>query len=53
MQKFFTSILLLAITGSLVAQEGNKMKKFLSKPLVIEDQGSFYVGGVPKITFAG
>jgi len=25
-------------------------KKFLSKPLVIEDQGSFYIGGVPKVT---
>jgi len=25
-------------------------KKFLSKPLVIEDQGSFFIGGVPKVT---
>ena len=50
MHKICWSLLLLAITGSLLAQEGNKMKKFLSKPLVIEDQGSFYVGGVPKVT---
>ena len=50
MHKICSSILLLAITGSLVVQEGNKMKKFLSKPLVIEDQGSFYVGGVAKVT---
>ena len=27
-----------------------KMKKFLTKPLVIEDQGSFFIGGVPKVT---
>jgi hypothetical protein len=26
------------------------MKKFLKKPLVIEDQGSFFIGGVPKLT---
>ena len=26
------------------------MKRFLTKPLVIEDQGSFFVGGVPKVT---
>ena len=29
-------------------QEGRK--KFLKKPLVIEDQGSFFIGGVPKVT---
>src|ERR1051326_5553752 len=34
---------------TLVAQEP-KMKKFLTKPLVIEDQGSFFIGGVPKVT---
>src|SRR5215471_17794825 len=27
-----------------------KQKKFLTKPLVIEDQGSFFIGGVPKVT---
>jgi len=39
------------ITGvvSLQAQEG-KARKFLKKPLVIEDQGSFFIGGVPKVT---
>ena len=26
------------------------MKTFLKKPLVIEDQGSFFIGGVPKVT---
>ena len=33
---------------ALEAQEGRK--KFLKKPLVIEDQGSFFIGGVPKVT---
>ncbi len=27
-----------------------KQKKFLTKPLVIEDQGSFFIGGVQKVT---
>jgi hypothetical protein len=31
-------------------KDGSKIKKFLSKPLVIEDQGSFFIGGVPKVT---
>src|SRR5437762_7338501 len=42
-------ILALAATAGVVAQEG-KTKKFLKKPLVIEDQGSFFIGGVPKVT---
>src|SRR5438309_8091798 len=44
------SILLLALAGNLAAQEGQKMKKCLTQPLVIEDQGSFFVGRVPKVT---
>jgi len=32
-------------------QAGAKpQKKFLTGPLVIEDQGSFFIGGVPKVT---
>ena len=27
-----------------------KSKKFLTGPLTIEDQGSFFIGGVPKVT---
>lgn len=46
MRAFYSSLLLLVLAGGLSAQ----MKKFLSKPLVIEDQGSFYVGGVSKVT---
>jgi hypothetical protein len=32
------------------AQNGGTPKKFLGGPLTIEDQGSFFIGGVPKIT---
>jgi len=34
---------------SLQAQEP-RTRKFLKKPLVIEDQGSFFIGGVAKVT---
>src|SRR6266568_1964505 len=44
------SILLLPLAGNLAAQEAQKIKKFLTKPLVIEDQGSFFIGGVPKVS---
>jgi hypothetical protein len=37
--------------GTAASQEGPKIKRFLTKPLVIEDQGSFFVGGVPKVTY--
>src|SRR5689334_10557547 len=35
--------------ASLQAQEP-KTRRFLKKPLVIEDQGSFFIGGIPKVT---
>jgi hypothetical protein len=41
---------LLAVAGIAAAGDAPKIKKFLSKPLVIEDQGSFFIGGVPKVT---
>ena len=43
-------VLLVATAGAAMAQNGNKPKKFLTKPLLIEDQGSFFIGGVPKVT---
>ena len=43
-------MLLLTLAASARAQDAPRMKRFLTKPLVIEDQGSFFVGGVPKIT---
>ncbi|PYR97248.1 MAG: hypothetical protein DMG12_24550, partial [Acidobacteria bacterium] len=46
----FSGVLLVAMTASVPAQENHKAKKFLTKPLVIEDQGSFFIGGVPKVT---
>ena len=42
--------LLLAMAANAATLEGQKTKKFLTKPLVIEDQGSFFIGGVPKVT---
>jgi hypothetical protein len=46
------SLLLVLGTGiSIAAEDGAKTtKKFLKKPLLIEDQGSFFIGGVPKVT---
>lgn len=44
------AIALLAVAGMASAEDAPKMKKFLTKPLVIEDQGSFFIGGVPKVT---
>ena len=43
-------ISLSALTGSAATLEQPKLKKFLTKPLVIEDEGSFFIGGVPKVT---
>src|SRR5580658_1482799 len=50
MKHAFSAILLVALAAIANAQDTPKMKKFLTKPLVIEDQGSFFIGGVPKIT---
>src|SRR5258707_3994616 len=46
------AILPLAMAASAAELQGQaqKPKKFLTKPLVIEDQGSFFIGGVPKVT---
>ena len=41
-----SATLLVATVGAASAE----MKKFLTKPLVIDDQGSFFIGGVPKVT---
>jgi hypothetical protein len=47
-------IVLGALAASVSAQNGQKSKKFLTGPLTIEDQGSFFIGGVPKVTdYAG
>jgi hypothetical protein len=49
----FFATTLLAVAGSVAAADAPQVKttkKFLTKPLVIDDQGSFFVGGVPKVT---
>jgi hypothetical protein len=45
--------LVVCLVSSARAQEA-KTKRFLTKPITIEDQGSFFIGGVPKVTnYAG
>jgi hypothetical protein len=39
-----------AVSAATLQAQEPKIKKFLKKPLVIEDQGSFFIGGVPKVT---
>jgi hypothetical protein len=41
--------LVIVSSAGIMAQDTSR-KKFLKKPLVIEDQGSFFIGGVPKVT---
>src|SRR5690349_10502640 len=48
-QVVFISALILA-AGLAAAEDAPRVKPFLKKPLVIEDQGSFFIGGVPKVT---
>src|SRR5215470_381199 len=43
-----TTIFLLS--ALVAAAQQPPQKKFLKQPLVIEDQGSFFIGGVPKVT---
>jgi hypothetical protein len=50
MRQGFSAIVLIVVSASVSAQDTTKSKKFLTKPLLIEDQGSFFIGGVPKIT---
>jgi hypothetical protein len=45
-----STVLILAMATGVSGQSGHKPRKFLGGPLVIEDQGSFFIGGVPKIT---
>src|SRR5437879_5484448 len=45
-----TFLLAAAMTAGALAQESGKPRKFLKKPLVIEDQGSFFIGGMAKVT---
>jgi len=46
----FCAVLLVSMVTNVAAQNGVRTKKFLTKPLLIEDQGSFFIGGAPKVT---
>jgi hypothetical protein len=41
--------MMLGATAAIVSAQ-TPQKRFLTAPLVIEDQGSFFIGGVPKVT---
>jgi hypothetical protein len=44
------SVILFVAIGASVSGQAQKPKKFLTGPLTIEDQGSFFIGGVQKVT---
>jgi hypothetical protein len=44
------TFLLLSGVLNAASPEIKQQKRFLTKPLVIEDQGSFFIGGVQKVT---
>jgi hypothetical protein len=46
--RVFVAGVLLALTGTVAAQA--PQKKFMAAPVTIEDQGSFFIGGVTKVT---
>ena len=50
MRWLFCAVLLVSLGTNVATQEHGKMKKFLTKPLAIEDQGSFFIGGMTKVT---
>ncbi len=45
------AIVFVVMAVTLSGQAAQKPKRFLTAPLVIEDQGSFFVGGVQKVTY--
>jgi len=44
------ALAVIAAAGAALQAQEPKTRRFLKKPLVIEDQGSFFIGGVPKVT---
>ena len=46
--RVLTSVMVLAMTASVATQ--SPQKKFMGGPVTIEDQGSFFIGGVTKVT---
>jgi len=41
---------LAVMATSVSAQDGDRQRRFLTGPLHLEDMGSFFIGGVPKVT---
>src|SRR4030095_6489154 len=48
-QSFSIALVLVLLAASASAQD-SRPKRFLGGPLTIEDQGSFFIGGVQKVT---
>jgi hypothetical protein len=46
-----SAIVVVVMAVGVSGQSSQKPKRFLTGPLVIEDQGSFFIGGVQKITY--
>jgi hypothetical protein len=44
------AVLLVTFGAGVFGQTGQTSKRFLGGPLLIEDQGSFFIGGVQKVT---
>src|SRR5215212_1271371 len=50
MRQFFSVALVLVMFAASASAQDSRPKRFLGGPLVIEDQGSFFIGGVQKVT---
>jgi hypothetical protein len=50
MRTFATLVVLLGVLTPTLSGQTTGHRKFLGGPLVIEDQGSFFVGGIQKVT---
>ena len=46
--RVLVAVMLLGLTGPTAAQA--PQKKFMAAPVTIEDQGSFFIGGVTKVS---
>src|SRR3954471_7561987 len=51
MRVLASAIMFVVMAVGISGQSAQKPKKFLTAPLTIEDQGSFFVGGVQKVTY--
>ena len=51
MRVLASAIMFVVMAVGISGQSAQKPKKFLTAPLTIEDQGSFFIGGVQKVTY--